>query len=87
LAPGLTYQQPKNEMVRRDRQRQATSWFDSEGKSHPYVEVGMWVEPGKFKPRHIPLLPLGENYRLNFVIATTLNDSPLTGGGYHGVTL
>ncbi|SMG37377.1 hypothetical protein [Cedecea sp. NFIX57] len=65
----------------------ATSWTDSQGKVHPYVEIGTWSAPNKFEAIPLPRLQMDENYSLNFVIATTLDDSPMTGGHRHGVSI
>lgn len=62
-------------------------WKDSEGNEHPYVEIGVWKKPGEFESVSLPRLPMDENYTLNFVISTTLDDSPLTGGHRHGVSV
>ncbi|WP_440863073.1 hypothetical protein [Symbiopectobacterium purcellii] len=65
----------------------ATSWTDSQGKAHPYVETGVWSSPGKFEATPLLRLQMDANYSLNFVIATTLDDSPMTGGYRHGVSV
>ncbi|MGB8665629.1 MAG: hypothetical protein WCD24_12900 [Serratia inhibens] len=62
-------------------------WKDSEGNDYPYVEIGVWKKPGEFEPTPFPRLPMDENYILNFVISTTLDDSPVTGGHRHGVSV
>ncbi|MGR7617313.1 hypothetical protein [Klebsiella aerogenes] len=62
-------------------------WTDSDGIRRPYVDIGIWGEKGKFIPTFIPQLKMDSNYHLNFVIATTLDDSPLTGGYRHGVSI
>ncbi|MCZ4675970.1 hypothetical protein O4O00_16450 [Citrobacter sedlakii] len=62
-------------------------WTDSQGRVHPYVEIGVWVGSGKFEATPLPRLQMDENYSLNFVIATTLDDSPMTGGYRHGVSI
>lgn len=65
----------------------AGSWTDSRGKEHPYVEIGVWSAPGKFEVTPLPRLQMDENYSLNFVVATTLDDSPMTGGHRQGVSV
>ncbi|HDL7449378.1 TPA: hypothetical protein PXN62_003030 [Yersinia enterocolitica] len=63
----------------------AGSWFNSQDKLRPYVEMGIWNAEGKFETGAFSRLQLDDNYRLNFVIATTLDDTQLTGGYRHGV--
>ncbi|WP_248005676.1 hypothetical protein [Hafnia alvei] len=63
------------------------SWKDASGNYHKYVEIGAWKSPGKFEPVPIPMLQIDENNALSFVIATTLDDNPLSGGYRHGVSI
>jgi hypothetical protein len=63
------------------------TWVDAQGKERPYVEIGVWKEPGKFASEPLPRLVMDDEYVLNFVIATTLDDSPLTGGYRHGISV
>ncbi|VVT53954.1 hypothetical protein UYSO10_4970 [Kosakonia radicincitans] len=63
------------------------TWLDSQGKERPYVEIGVWKEPGKFTAESFPRLPMDEEYKLNFVVATTLDDTQITGGYRHGISL
>jgi len=65
----------------------SATWKDAQGNEYPYVEIGVWKNPGEFEPTPFPRLPMDENYILNFVIATTLDDSPVTGGYRHGVSV
>ncbi|ECC3607316.1 hypothetical protein AA23_00530 [Salmonella enterica subsp. enterica] len=65
----------------------ADTWTDSLGKIHPYVDIGTWSGPGKFEPVPLARLQMDDNYSLNFVIATTLDDTPMTGGYRHGVNV
>ena len=51
------------------------------------MDIGIWEEEGKFFPVLIPQLNMDSRYHLNFVIATTLDDSPLTGGYRQGVSI
>ncbi|HCB1850921.1 TPA: hypothetical protein MYQ28_001142 [Citrobacter freundii] len=62
-------------------------WTGSDGTRWPYVDIGIWEEEGKFFPVLIPQLNMDSRYHLNFVIATTLDDSPLTGGYRQGVSI
>lgn len=62
-------------------------WIGSDGTRRPYVDIGVWEGKGKFLPTFIPQLEMDNNYLLNFVIATTLDDSPLTGGYRQGVSI
>ena len=62
-------------------------WIGSDGTRWPYVDIGVWEDKGKFLPALIPQLDMDSNYHVNFVIATTLDDSPLTGGYRHGVSV
>lgn len=63
------------------------TWQDAQGNSYPYVEIGIWKEPGEFELTPFPRLPMDENYLLNFVISTTLDDSPVTGGYRQGISI
>lgn len=63
------------------------TWQDAQGNAHPYVEVGIWKEPGEFELTPFPRLPMDEDYLLNFVICTTLDDSPVTGGYRQGISI
>ncbi|EMQ2080979.1 Uncharacterised protein [Yersinia enterocolitica] len=63
------------------------TWQDSQGNFHPYVKIGVWTNPRKFESTPFPGLQMDEEYRLNFVISTTLDDSPMTGGYQHGVSI
>ncbi|AOF18343.1 hypothetical protein BED35_07505 [Yersinia enterocolitica] len=65
----------------------AGNWFNSQDKPRPYVEMGIWNADGKFEASAFSRLQLDEKYRLNFVIATTLDDTRLTGGYRHGVDI
>ncbi|HHG9960374.1 TPA: hypothetical protein ACPZLH_001550 [Yersinia enterocolitica] len=65
----------------------AGNWFNSQDKPRPYVEMGIWNAEGKFEAGAFPRLQLDDNYRLNFVIATALDDTRLTGGHRHGVDI
>ncbi|MDL4073762.1 hypothetical protein [Klebsiella quasipneumoniae] len=65
----------------------STEWTDSDGVKRPYVDIGVWEGKGNFSPILLPRLQMDGDYHLNFVIATTLDDSPLTGGGKHGVSV
>lgn len=65
----------------------SSEWTDSDGVKRPYVDIGIWEGKGNFSPILLPRLQMDGNYHLNFVIATTLDDSPLTGGGKHGVSI
>ncbi len=62
-------------------------WTGSDGTRWPYVDIGIWEEKGKFFPVLIRQLNMDSHYHLNFVIATTLDDSPLTGGYRHGISI
>ena len=62
-------------------------WIGSDGTRWPYVDIGVWEDKGKFLPAFIPQLNMDSNYHLNFVIATTLDDSPLTGGYRQGISI
>lgn len=63
------------------------SWVDANGEHHQYVDIGVWRAPNEFEPVPIPMLQTDENNALSFVIATTLDDSPLSGGYRHGVSI
>ncbi|EDY2188801.1 hypothetical protein GTE46_005480 [Salmonella enterica subsp. enterica] len=65
----------------------ADTWKDCKGKSRPYVDTGVWVsrDEHEFKSVPIPELDLDGSFVLNFVVITTLDDHPITGGFSHGV--
>ncbi|PHM61184.1 hypothetical protein [Xenorhabdus ishibashii] len=62
-------------------------WRDSEGDEYSYVSIGSVDEKGKFHKKPLESLSLSENYELKFKIATTVDDSPLTGGDLHAVSI
>ncbi|MGQ6402850.1 hypothetical protein [Serratia marcescens] len=65
----------------------SATWKDAQGKEYPYVEIGIWKNPGEFDPTPFPRLQVDDNHRLFFVIATTLDDSPTTGGYRQGISI
>lgn len=65
----------------------AETWSDSQGHKYPYVELGVWKEPSKFEVTPLPRIGVDKDYKLNFVIATTLDDNSMTGGYRHGVSV
>ncbi|EIP3426174.1 hypothetical protein LSE82_005037 [Salmonella enterica] len=67
----------------------ADSWKDWQGKVHQYVETGVWDTSGErgFKPVAIAELQPGDDYSLRFVVSTTLDDNPVTGGFTHGIDI
>lgn len=65
----------------------AITWMDSGGKNYPYVEIGLWSGQGEFIATPLSCLPMDNLCNLNFVIATTLDDSPATGGYIEGVSI
>lgn len=65
----------------------AITWMDSGGKNYPYVDIGLWPGQGEFKATPLACLPMDNLCNLNFVIATTLDDSPATGGYMQGVSI
>ncbi|NMP26867.1 hypothetical protein GW590_08320 [Rahnella sp. SAP-1] len=65
----------------------AETWSSSQGHKYPYVELGIWKEPSKFEVTPLPRIGLDKDYKLNFVIATTLDDNPTTGGYRQGVSV
>lgn len=67
----------------------SNTWIDAEGKHQPYVEVGAWSSAGMFERCPFPRLLMDDADHLNFALAITLDDTPLTGGARHalGVSL
>lgn len=58
----------------------SNTWTDAEGKHHPYAAVGVWDSAGVFEQCPFPRLKMDDNHSLNFALAITLDDTPLTGG-------
>ncbi|PVZ87940.1 hypothetical protein C9426_10100 [Serratia sp. S1B] len=65
----------------------ADRWFIAQNEPRAYVEIGVLNAKGEFEPAYLPRLQLDSNYRLNFLIVTTLDDTPITGGYRHGVSV
>lgn len=65
----------------------ADRWFIAQNEPRAYVEIGVLNAKGEFEPVYLPRLQLDSNYRLNFLIVTTLDDTPITGGHRHGVSI
>lgn len=55
-------------------------WKDSRGESRPYVQVGLLENAREFVPKQLARLHVDEKHVLRFVIATTIDDNPITGG-------
>lgn len=65
----------------------AKTWTDAEGGERSYVEIGVLTAQGKFEAVPLPRLQMDNDYVLHFVIATTLDDTKMTGGYRHGVSI
>ncbi|MCH9271082.1 hypothetical protein [Pantoea ananatis] len=62
-------------------------WTDSEGNKRSYAEIGEVNSSGEFLPVPFPRLGMDKDYKVNFVLATVMDDSPMTGGARHGVNI
>ncbi|WP_147299034.1 hypothetical protein [Xenorhabdus cabanillasii] len=62
-------------------------WRDSKGDEYSYISIGIVDEKGKFHKKPLESFTLNENYELKFKIATTVDDTPLTGGDLHAVSI
>ncbi|MEQ1964324.1 hypothetical protein ABLB69_14385 [Xenorhabdus khoisanae] len=62
-------------------------WRDSSGEDRSYVSIGIVDEKGQFQKKPLAALTLNEDHKLEFKIATTVDDSPLAGGDLHAVSI
>lgn len=62
-------------------------WRNSRGEDRPYIQIGIMDNDKKFTPEHVARLRLDEDYYLRFVLATTVDDTPLTGGQIYCVSI
>ncbi|CDH26409.1 hypothetical protein [Xenorhabdus bovienii] len=62
-------------------------WRDSEGEDRGYISIGIFDDKGQFQEKVWPLLALDNDYKLKFKVATVVDDSPLTGGERHVVSI
>ncbi|MEX0445239.1 hypothetical protein [Xenorhabdus sp. SGI246] len=63
------------------------TWRDSEGDEYSYVSIGTVDEKGNFHKKPLASFILNEDYELKFAIATTVDDTPLTGGDLYAVNI
>ncbi len=63
------------------------TWRDSAGDEYSYVSVGDVNEKGEFHKKSLASFILSDDYVLKFKIATTVDDTPLTGGDLHAISI
>jgi len=58
-------------------------WTDSKGVERPYVTVGTVNDKGNYQQGSVNTAKLDEDYKINFVISTVIDDSPFDGGQHY----
>lgn len=55
-------------------------WTDKNDKKRAYIDSGILSDDGGFRKSAIAALTLDDDYRLNFLVSTVVNDHHMTGG-------